>query len=166
MQLKRKVASLALVPLGMIVLCACSTTATGTKENPAIINPAPAGVENPPSVAATPNAVTSSAPVVFSKSELANAESSLNKALRSLASSVSYPSAIQITDVTRKASTGHQKIEISTVETPTGLRADSITVAFAADSKACIFGYIQGEDVSTSILPVLLNGKCMVGETP
>lgn len=165
MQLKRKLVSLTLVPFGMIVLCACSAPVVGAKANPAVINPAPVGTSNPSPVITKPSSTTSSLPVISSQSDLANAESSLNKSLSSLAVSVAYPSAAQIKDATQKASSDHQEIEISPVETPTGLRADSIEVAFAADSKACIFGYIQGKNISTSILPTLSNGKCMIGAT-
>lgn len=163
MQVKRKLASLALLPLGLILLGSCSAP---TAENSAVIDHGSVGTDSPtPTTSSMPKPVTSQESKTSAKSDIAHLESSLNQSLKSLASSVDYPSAVQIEDATRKVASDQQKIEISPVATPTGLRADSIQVAFVTDSKDCIFGYIRGNNVSTSALPVLPNGKCMVGVT-
>lgn len=163
MRAKRSLIPLALLPFGMILVCSCSAPYTGTAENSAVIKQGLAGIDNPMSaISATPKA---SIPMTVAKSDIAYLESSLNQSLESLASSVGYPSSTQIVDAVKKVTSDSQFVEISPVETPTGLRADSIQVAFAFDSKECIFGYIRGQDVSTSILPILSNGKCMVGAT-
>lgn len=164
MRAKRKLTSLALLPFGMIILCSCSALSVGTTENSAVINQGSAETDSStPTVSSTPKPVTSPEPKTSTNSDTARLESSLNQSLKSLASSVDYPSVAQIEDATRQAASDQQAIEISPVETPTGLRADSIQVAFVVDSKECIFGYIRGNNVSTSVLPVLSNGKCMVG---
>lgn len=168
MRFKQKLASLAIIPLGMILICSCSAPSSETTENSAVINQGSAEKGSPaPTVSSTPKPdVVSSEPKTSLKRDTEQIELSLNQSLNSLATSVGYPSAVQIEDATRKVASDSQVIELSPVETPTELRADSIQVAFAVDSKECIFGYIRGSDVSTSILPVLSNGKCMVGATP
>lgn len=167
MRFKQKLASLAIIPLGMILICSCSAPSAETTENSAVINQGSAEKGSPaPTVSSTPKPDVSSEPKTSLKRDTEQIELSLNQSLNSLATSVGYPSATQIEDATRKVASDSQSIEISPVETPTGLRADSIQVAFAVDSEKCIFGYIRGSDVSTSILPVLSNGKCMVGATP
>lgn len=164
MRAKRSLIPLVLLLFGMLLVCSCSAPYAGTAENSAVIKQGLAGTDSPtPAISSTPKA---NLPITVAKSDIAYLESSLNQSLESLASSVGYPSAVQIEDAVKKVASGSQFVEISPVETPTGLRADSIQVAFAFDSKECIFGYIRGQDVSTSILPILSNGKCMVGATP
>lgn len=166
MRLKQKLASLAIIPLGMILICSCSAPSAETTENSAVINQGSAEKDSPlPTISSSPKPDVSSESNASPKRDTAQMESSLNQSLNSLATSVGYPSAAQIEDATRKVASESQVIDISPVETPTGLRADSIQIAFAVDSKECIFGYIRGKDISTSILPILSNGKCMVGTT-
>lgn len=166
MLLKRKLLPLAFLPIGIIVISSCAAASDGPTENPAVINQAPISASSSlsPTSSSAPKPAESKDPVVSNKNDIARLKSSLNQSLSTLVSSVAYPSASQIKDAVI-ATSGHQEIEISPVETPTGLRADSIEVAFAVDSKECLFGYIRGQDVSTSLLPVLPNGKCMIGIT-
>jgi hypothetical protein len=166
MRVKQRLLPLAVLPLGMIILCSCSAPSDEVAENSAVINQEPATASSPaPATSSSPTPVISQEPAASNKHDISLLESSLKQSLSSLVSSVDYPSANQIKDAAKMAASGHQEIEISPVETPTGLRADSIEIAFAIDSKECLFGYIRGKDVSTSVLPPLSNGKCMIGAT-
>jgi hypothetical protein len=167
MLVKHRLLSLAVLPLGMIILCSCAAPSDEVTGNPAVINQGAATASGPsPETVSTHKPVVSQEPIVSNKNDVSLLKSSLKQSLSSLIASVEYPSEKQIKDATKMAASDHQEIEISPVGTPTGLRADSIEVAFAIDSKECLFGYIRGKDVSTSILPALSNGKCMIGATP
>ncbi|UWX96022.1 hypothetical protein N2K95_10020 [Arthrobacter zhaoxinii] len=53
-------------------------------------------------------------------------------------------------------------VEVSADRTPTGLEVDSIQAAAVQDGE-CIFGEVRNGSVSVTVLPVLSDGGCFVG---
>lgn len=150
----------------MIILCSGSAPSDEVTANPSVINQAPVVSSSAaPATGPSPRLVISQESVASNENDIILLKSSLRQSLSTLATSLDYPSANQIKDAAKMAGAKPKEIEISPVETPTGLRADSIEVAFVIDAKECLFGYIRGKDVSTSVLPILSNGRCMIGAT-
>ncbi|MHA7284532.1 DUF6993 domain-containing protein [Arthrobacter sp. TMS2-4] len=56
-----------------------------------------------------------------------------------------------------------EMVEVSIDRTPTGLDVDAIQGAGLIGER-CIFGELRGKAVSTVVLPVLVSGRCFIGD--
>ncbi len=84
-------------------------------------------------------------------------------ALTQLAASSPKPSTDQMRTAMGTAGLAANDIEVSIGKTPTGLDVDSIQAAGKVNAD-CVFGQIRNGKVSMSILPVLGDGKCFIGD--
>ncbi|OFI39590.1 hypothetical protein BIU82_00475 [Arthrobacter sp. SW1] len=54
-------------------------------------------------------------------------------------------------------------VEVSASKTPTGLEVDAVEAAVSS-GKECIVGEIRNGRASVTVLPLLADGKCFVGD--
>ena len=86
----------------------------------------------------------------------------LKTRLESLAASDPAPDRNGITQAFVAAGFSASSVEVSADRTPTGLDVDSIQGAALQDGQ-CLFGEVRDGRVTVSVLPVLSDGRCFVG---
>ncbi|MBT1002789.1 hypothetical protein KIH31_09240 [Paenarthrobacter sp. DKR-5] len=87
----------------------------------------------------------------------------VQNSLQALAASSPQPSRDQVKAALVKAGAAPAAIEVSASTTPTGLAVDALTAA-VLDGRQCVMGQVRSGTVSTTVLPVLANGRCFIGD--
>ncbi|BCW67400.1 hypothetical protein NicSoilB4_21630 [Arthrobacter sp. NicSoilB4] len=83
-------------------------------------------------------------------------------ALDTLAGTGRTPGTEEIRSVLIAAGFASDGVEVTASRTPTGLEADAVVAAVASGSN-CIVAQLRGGNVSSAVLPVLADGRCLVG---
>lgn len=120
--------------------------------------PAPRESAAPESVPADPAASPTPAPEDAPAAVTAALESELGK----LADADPTPDRSAVAGAFTAAGFPADSVEVSADRTPTGLEVDSIQAAAVQDGE-CIFGEVRDGSVSVTVLPVLSDGGCFVG---
>lgn len=158
---RRKTERLALLPaLGvwgvlLAATSACSPAAGGSGGD------ASAGAAAP-SAPASAVAAGPEAPAAAPDPATAAAKVRVEGALATVTTSGSIPGTDQIRAAIAQAGFPSAAIEVTASRTPTGLAADAVEAAVRQD-RYCVVAQLRNGTVAVTVLPVLANGRCLVG---
>lgn len=158
---------------GLLALAAglsgCGSTEDGTAEDTRATAAADAG-ENPgenTAPAAETGQTADSRPTQTAVSPAPDAPAASAAALESelgkLAGSDSFRDPAAVVQAFVSVGFPESAVEVSPDRTPTGLEVDSIQAAAVQDGK-CVFGEVREGSASATVLPVLSDGRCFVGD--
>lgn len=147
-----------------LALCLGGCSAVGQDPAPpAPANPSvPADASGRPDSRDGPGGGTSAVPGGAASDGSAPDVQALKTRLESLAASDPAPDRNGITQAFVAAGFSASSVEVSADRTPTGLDVDSIQGAALQDGQ-CLFGEVRDGRVTVSVLPVLSDGRCFVG---
>lgn len=91
-----------------------------------------------------------------------DAKARLDAALEGIASPDRKPGTEQIRSVLVGAGFPVDSVEVTASRTPTGLDSDAVEAAVSA-GRNCIVAQLRGGTVTSAVLPVLADGRCLVG---
>ena len=91
-----------------------------------------------------------------------DAKARLDAALNTLPGADRKPGAEQIRSVLIAAGFPSGSVEVTASRTPTGLEADAVEAAVTA-GRNCIVAQLRDGTVTSAVLPVLADGRCLVG---
>ncbi|HSO92093.1 MAG TPA: hypothetical protein VLR70_13175 [Arthrobacter sp.] len=154
---RRNVGLVALILPWAIGIAACSAPAPTVTSGPsgptgwASAAPAPATAE-PFGSSAAPAAAPAPSGV----------SGAVEAALQGLLASSPQPSREQVRESLTAAGFAPAAVEVSASRTPTGLTADAVEVGVLGGNE-CVMAQLRSGTVSTSVLPVLPNGRCFIG---
>lgn len=86
----------------------------------------------------------------------------MEAALATLTASGSTPRTDQIRAAIADAGFPPEAIEVTASRTPTGLAADAVEAAVRQD-RDCVVAQLRNGTVAVTVLPVLADGRCLVG---
>ncbi|MGY2746157.1 DUF6993 domain-containing protein [Arthrobacter sp. UYCu723] len=89
------------------------------------------------------------------------AKTRLDAALRQVAGG-GKPGTKQLRDAVTAAGFPAGDIQVTAIRTPTGLDADAVEIA-VREGDDCIVGQVRNGTVNVTVLPVLADGRCLVG---
>ena len=142
-------------------LAGCSTepNGQGTLDSGSSAAPATDGSGADSSDGADGGADSSDGPAAPS---VPDAVGSLEVELRKLAGTSPTPDRAGMTGAFAAAGFEPASVEVSADRTPTGLKVDAMQAAAVRDAQ-CIFGEVRDGAVTVSVLPVLSDGGCFIG---
>jgi hypothetical protein len=91
-----------------------------------------------------------------------HAKARVEAALSTLTAADRKPGTGQIRAVLIDAGFPSDSVEVTASRTPTGLEADAVEAAVAA-GRNCIVTQLRDGNVTSAVLPVLADGRCLVG---
>lgn len=91
------------------------------------------------------------------------ASADLTDALTALAAEDPSPDRLMMRQAFVQAGFAEESVEVSLDVTPTGLAVDSIRGAAPRDG-SCLFGEVREGQVAVTVLPVLGDGNCFIGD--
>ncbi|MET3921729.1 hypothetical protein [Arthrobacter sp. UYEF20] len=155
--------------LGIFALCLLSAAgcSAGTGAGTGSATPSVAGAASAPEVP-PPVGAPASAPIPGAGSMTAAtpspatpaAKTRLEAALRQVAAG--KPGTEQLRDAVTAAGFSAGDIQVTASRTPTGLDADAVEIA-VREGDDCIVGQVRNGKVNVVVLPVLADGRCLVG---
>jgi hypothetical protein len=148
--------ALAPVKFGVLALALVSTAAVACSA------PASSGTRVEASSAAAAHATSPASRVVSPDAATSDAHARLDAALEGIVSADRKPGTEQIRSALVGAGFPVESVEVTASRTPTGLEADAVEAAVAAGSN-CIVAQLRGGNVTSAVLPVLADGRCLVG---
>ncbi|WP_426978318.1 DUF6993 domain-containing protein [Pseudarthrobacter sp. O4] len=156
--------------LGIFALCLLSAAgcSAGKGAGTSSATPPAAGAASAPEVPAPVGGAPASAPNPSAGSMAGSmspatpaAKTRLEAALRQVAGG-GKPGTEQLRDAVTAAGFPAGDIQVTASRTPTGLDADAVEIA-VREGDDCIVGQVRNGTVNVTVLPVLADGRCLVG---
>ena len=148
--------ALAPVKFGVLALALVSTAAVACSA------PASSGARVEASSGAAAHASPRASSSASPDAATSDAKARLEAALEGVASAIRNPGTEQIRSVLTGAGFPSGSVEITASRTPTGLDADAVEAAVTA-GRNCIVAQLRDGTVTSAVLPVLADGRCLVG---
>ena len=148
--------ALAPVKFGVLALALVSTAAVACSA------PASSGARVEVSSAAAAHATSPASRGASPDPAMSDAKARLEAALEGVASDDRKPGTEQIRSVLTGAGFPPGSVEVTASRTPTGLDADAVEAAVIT-GRNCIVAQLRDGAVTSAVLPILADGRCLVG---